>query len=218
MIEGFQWGSRKPDSVRRPSTSDRWRALTYVVVGELGFLGFTAVSIAMHPGFVFKGDEGGLSDYGVHVETAIPYTLALILLAFYSRRAALLYADDHQRSRRLRTLLTAYCSVVLLVLLSTYVYTLNGVLKNVHFGFGTVLILVVGVGSIWMYRLWPPSIPIRLFLAVQLSGDVLTMLTVVGAVHLLFLSEMLSNIGFASLLVGTCRRIAAEEHQVHAEP
>lgn len=217
MIEGFQGSSwRTVSALRRPLTSDHRRAFTYVVVGELAFLVFTAVSIAMHPGFVLKGDEGGLSNYGVHITTAVPYTLALALLAFYNRRAALHCAVEDQRSRRLRVLLTSYCSVVLLVLLSTYVYTLNGVLKNVHFGLGTVLILVVFVGSLWMYRLWPPTPAARLFLLMQVSGDVLTLATAVGALHLLFLAEMLSNIGFASLLVRTCRRIAAEEHPIHA--
>jgi hypothetical protein len=189
----------------------------YVVTGELAFLVFTAVSIAMHPGFVLKGDEGGLSDYGVHVVTAIPYTLALALLAIYSRRAALHCAVENLRSRRLRLLLSSYCAVVLLVLLSTYVYTLNGVLKNVHFGLGTVLIVVVFVGSLWMYRLWSPTFTVRMFLLAQLIGDVLTLATVVGAFHVLFLAEIVSNIAFASLLIRTCRRIALEEqHQILA--
>jgi hypothetical protein len=188
----------------------------YVVIGELAFLVFTAVSIAMHPGFVLKGDEGGLSNYGVHITTAVPYTLALALLAFYNRRAALHCTVEDQRTRRLRLLLTSYCSVVLLVLLSTYVYTLNGLLKNLHFGLGTVLIVVVFAGSIWMYRLWPPTPAVRLFLLMQIAGDVLTLGTVVGAFHLLFLAEMVSNIGFASLLVRTCRRIADEDQVVPA--
>src|SRR5579863_9394659 len=111
MIQGFQGSSwRSVSALRRPLTSDGWRAFTYVVLGELAFLVFTAVSIAMHPGFVLKGNEGGLSNYGVHIATAVPYTLALALLALCNRRAALLYDDDHQRSRRLRLLLTAYCS------------------------------------------------------------------------------------------------------------
>jgi len=217
MTDELQRSSWKSASVfRRPLTSGRRRAVTHVVAGEFAFLVFTGVSIALHPGFVLKGDEGGLSDYGVHLATTVPYTLALALLAFHSRRAALLFADDDQRSRRLRLLLSAYCSVVLLVLLSTYVYTLNSVLKNVHFSFGTLLILVVGVGSIWMYRLWPSTIAVRLFLAIQLTGDVLTLLTVIGAFHVLFLAEMLSNIGFASLLVRTCRRVDVEDRQMRA--
>lgn len=217
MVQGFQRASRKSASdLQRSLTSNPWRALTYVVAGEIAFLVFTAVSIALHPGFVFKGDEGGLSDYGVHITTVVPYTLALALLAYFSRRAALLCTDDDRRSRRLRLLLTSYCGVVLLVLLSTYVYTLNGVLTNLHFGLGSLLIIVVFVGSLWMYRLWPPTIPVRLFLLAQFVGDALTLATVVGALHVLFLAEMVSNIAFASLLILTCRRIAAEDQHALA--
>ena len=108
----------------------------------------------------------------------------------------------------------AYCGVVGLVLLSTYVYTLNGVLKELHYGLGSLLIVVVTVGSIWMYRLWPPSALLRLFLVVQITGDALNLATSVGALHVLCLAELLSNVGFALLLIRTGRNIALEDGQM----
>ena len=70
--------------------------------GEVLFLFFTAVSVALHPGFVLQRDEGGMSNYGLHVKTAVPYTLALALLVLYSARAASLYGGGDGRLRRLR--------------------------------------------------------------------------------------------------------------------
>jgi hypothetical protein len=214
MIQGLRRTSR--GAVSAPlfgAPSGRWGPVVCVVQGELYFLFFTAVSVALHPGFVLKRDEGGMSDYGLHVKTAVTYTLALGLLALYSRRAALFYTGSDERSRRLRLLLQTYCFVVSSVLLSTYFYSLNLALKDLHFACGTALVVVVGVASLWMYGLWPPSPGVRLLLLIQLTGDALALLTSVGAVHVLFLSEIVSNVGFACLLVRTTRRIAVEGEQ-----
>jgi hypothetical protein len=184
------------------------------VYGELAFLFFTAVSVALHPGFVLKSDEGGMSNYGLHIKTAGTYTLALGLLALFSLRAAKLYADGDTTSRRLSWLLRAYSAVVLSVMLSTYFYSLTTTLKDLHFAFGTLLVVLVGVASLWMYQLWSPSTSIRLLLLVQLTGDLLALLTVVGTLHVLFLAEISSNVGFAAILIRSGRRLVAEDDQV----
>jgi hypothetical protein len=194
-------------------SSDAWRAVRYIVVGELGFLFFTAVCVALHPGFVLKRNEGGMSNYGLHIKTAVPYTLALGLLALYSRRAAKLYSGGDARTRRLRSLLLTYSTIVFAVLLSTYFYSLNLALKDLHFALGTALIVVVGVGSLWLFRLWRPTVGSGFVLFVQLVGDALALLSALGTVRALFLSELLSNIGFAVLVIRTARKVALEEHQ-----
>ncbi|MGB7104184.1 MAG: hypothetical protein WBD82_06270, partial [Acidimicrobiales bacterium] len=191
--------------------SSKRRAVMCVARGEGAFLFFVGVCVAIHPGFVLKRNEGGMSNYGLHIKTAVPYTIALALLALYSLRAALLYSDGDTRTRRLRRLLLAYSAVVLSVMLSTYVYSLNLVLKDLHFALGTALIVLVGVGSLWMYRQWPPSMGIRVLLLFQLCGDLLALLSATGTVRALFVAEILSNVGFAALLIRTGRRIAAED-------
>jgi hypothetical protein len=189
-----------------------------MVRGEVAFLVLTCICVALHPGFVLKRDEGGLSNYGVHIKTAIPYTLSLVLLVAYNLRAASLDTGGDQRSRRLRFLLRSYCSVLVLVLLSTYVYSLNSVLKNIHFAIGTLLVIVVASGSLWLYRLWPPSPFVRVCLFVQLTGDVLNLVTAFGQLHVLFAAEMLSNIGFAAILIRSGRRIALEDERASPQP
>ncbi|MCU1362226.1 MAG: hypothetical protein JWM55_54 [Acidimicrobiaceae bacterium] len=212
MLQANRRTAGKGAGDRGRALSDWARAAVYVVRGEIAFLFFTAVSVALHPGFVLKRNEGGMSNYGVHVETALPYTLALLSLALYSHRAALLYRDGDKRSKKLRVLLTCYSAVVVAVMVSTYVYTLSPTLKDVHFALGTALILVVGVGSLWLYRLWAPSpgVGVGVLLFIQLVGDVLSLLTVVGWLHLLFISEIAANVGFAALLILSCRRLAVE--------
>jgi hypothetical protein len=220
MLQANRRASRGGATSQGRALSERACAASYVVRAEITFLFFTALSVALHPGFVLKRNEGGMSDYGSHIKTAVPYTLALLFLALYSHRAALLYRGGDQRSKGLRTLLLAYSAVVFSVLLSTYVYSLNSVLKDLHFAFGTALIVVVGVGSLWMYRQWPPSTGVGVLLFIQLVADVLSLLTVVGMLHVLFLSEILANVAFAAILIRSTRRLAAEEKSssTHLDP
>jgi hypothetical protein len=189
------------------------RAVTYIVRGELAYLFFVIVSVALHPGFVLTSNEGGMSNYGLHIKTAVPYTLALALLALYSQRAAMSYANGDQRVRRLGLVLTSYSAVLLLILLSSYIYSLDVGLKDGHFALGTVLVVLVGAASLWMFREWSLSVTSSLLLLVQLAGDSLALLTALGDLHLLFLAEMLANLGFAGLLIRTSRQIARQSRQ-----
>ena len=57
--------------------SPKTRAVTYIVWGQILFVLFIGVCVALHPGIVLKSNEGGVSNYGIHIKTALPYTLAL---------------------------------------------------------------------------------------------------------------------------------------------
>jgi hypothetical protein len=190
--------------------SPKTRAVTYIVWGQILFALFIGVCIALHPGIVLKSNEGGVSNYGIHIKTALPYTLALGLLALYSRRAAVLYSKSDALARRLRRVLTAYCVIVIVMLFSTYVYSLNHILRDIHISFGTVLITFEAFTAVWMFgRLrsaWD-----GLFLATQLAGALLALVTIVGILHVLFLAEELANTGFACLLIHTARRAALDD-------
>ena len=177
--------------------------------GQICFVLFIAVCVALHPGFVLKWNEGGMSDYGSHLETALPYTLALLGLAEFSRRAASLYRQNDPVTRRLRRVLYAYSAIVLVMLVSTYVYTLNGALRDFHFGFGTALILFEVSSSVWMFLLFRRVVWDGVFLAMQLAGSVLSLITIVGVLHVLFFAEMLTGAGFAGLLIHTSRCISS---------
>jgi Na+-transporting NADH:ubiquinone oxidoreductase subunit NqrD len=175
--------------------------------GQICFGLFIAVCVALHPGFVLKWNEGGMSDYGSHLETALPYTLALLGLAEFSRRAASLFRENDRTTRRLRRVLYFYSVIVLVMLVSTYVYTLNFTLRDFHFGFGTILILFEVSSSVWMFSLFRRFVWDGIFLAMQVAGSVLCLLTIVGVLHVLFFAEMLTGAGFAGLIIHTSRCI-----------
>jgi Na+-transporting NADH:ubiquinone oxidoreductase subunit NqrD len=178
--------------------------------GQICFGLFIVVCVALHPGFVLKWNEGGMSDYGSHLETALPYTLALFGLAEFSRRAASLYRQSDRTTRRLRRVLYGYSAIVLIMLVSTYVYTLNLALRDFHFGFGTVLIIFEVTSSVWMFSLFRRFVWDGVFLTMQIVGSVLCLVTIVGALHVLFFAEMLTGAGFAGLIIHTSRSVGSE--------
>jgi hypothetical protein len=178
--------------------------------GQICFGLFIAICVALHPGFVLKWNEGGMSDYGSHAATALPYTLALLGLVEFSRRAASLYRQSDRTTRRLRRVLYTYSVIVLIMLVSTYVYTLNLALRDFHFGFGTVLIIFEVASSVWMFSLFRRFVWDGIFLLMQIVGSVLCLATIVGALHVLFFAEMLTGAGFAGLLIHTSRCVSSE--------
>lgn len=171
-----------------------------VAWGQICFAVFIGVCVALHPGFVLKGNEGGISDYGVHARTLVPYTLALglpgVLTYFAARRLAVVSSD----TRRLRAVLFAYAALIALTLLSTYPYTLNRTLADVHIAVGAVVTVFESGASLWMYRTVHRYGTV---LVAQLVGLVLGGLTIVGVLHVLFASEVISGVAFAYLLVRT---------------
>ena len=95
-----------------------------MVLGEVAFLLFMGVSVALHPGYVLARHEGGISEYGVHLKTAVLYTLAWALLAGGNMRAARACGGRGDRSEKVRKLLLFYSAASFLVLISSYFYSL----------------------------------------------------------------------------------------------
>jgi hypothetical protein len=184
--------------------TSRLYAVRWVVFGEVAFLFFMGVSVALHPGFVLARREGGISEYGVHIKTAVLYTLAWALLAGSNMRAARVCGGCGIRSEKVRKLLLFYSAAVFFVLISTYFYSLDAVMKYIHFGFGAVLVVFMSVAAYWLCRQLTGVPWARATLWVQVLGSVAALLSIVGVLHVLFGAETISNVGCAILLARTC--------------
>jgi hypothetical protein len=182
------------------------KLLRWVVFGEVAFLFFMGAGVALHPGYVLARHEGGISEYGVHVKTAVLYTFGWAVLAGGNMRAARMCGGQGIRSEKMRTLLLFYSAASLLVLVSTYFYSLDAVLSYIHYGFAAVLVVFMSTAAYWLYRQLSDVSWSRAALWVQLLGSVSTLLSIVGVLHVLFCAETVSNVGCAILLVKTCTR------------
>jgi hypothetical protein len=184
----------------------RPNAATFVALGQWGFAVGVAIAVALHPGFVLKANEGGISDYGVHLKTAVPYDLALVSAALGAYLAATHARDSANVLRGLRSVLLAYAFLVAVTLVSTFGYTLDRPQRDLHVGVGSVLTVFEGVVSLWMYRERRGDLPLVL---IQLAGLVLGALTIVGFIHLLFVSEIVTGGSFAVQLYRSTRQLSS---------
>jgi hypothetical protein len=181
------------------------RVIRDVTRSQLAFALFIAVCVALHPGVVLKINEGGLSNYGVHLTTALPYTLALALASTLSYRATRSLHTSRRESRHFKLLLLIYSGLALLTLATTFGYTLDTPQRDLHVAVGVVITVFECAASVWMYYVVRHLV---LVLAVGLIGFVLAILTFFGVVHLLFFSQVLIGGAFALLLVRTSRELA----------
>jgi hypothetical protein len=170
-------------------------------LGQISFACFIALCVALHPGFVLKSNEGGLSNYGVHAKTVLPYTLALGLAAIFSMRAAR-QCRQSELARPLEKLLLAYGVLTLLTLVTTYSYTRDSALKDLHVGVGVLITVFEFVSCLWIYRSVRRR---RHFVYIAVVGFILAVLTFFGALHVLFLTQLLIGGSFAFLLIDFCR-------------
>jgi hypothetical protein len=184
--------------------SSKIGAVWWVVIGEVTFLCFMGASVALHPGYVLARHEGGISEYGVHVKTAVLYTIAWAVLAVGNLRAARMCGGHGVRSETVRKLLMFYSATICLVLVSTYFYSLDAVLKYIHYGFGAVLVTFMSVAAYWCYRQLTGVSWVRAILWIQVLGTTAALLSIVGILHVLFCAETISNVGCAILLAKTC--------------
>lgn len=173
-----------------------------VALGQVAFALLIALCVALHPGFVLKANEGGMSNYGVHAKTFLPYTVALLIPIVITVRVSRRATPNSPTARRFVALLRLYSALLFLILITTFPYTLDQGFKILHVVAGALIIIFESVASVWMYR----AIRSRFFvLIVQLAGLVLATLTLLGALHVLFLSQLVTGVPFAVLLVRATR-------------
>jgi hypothetical protein len=185
------------------------RAVSYIAYGQLSLAVFLAVCVALHPGYVLKADEGGMSNYGIHSKTAAAYTLALGLPALFSLLSAHLSAGSNASVQRFRILLRVYGWLLLLTLVSTYIYSFSAVLKDVHIVFGASLTVFETAAAVWLFRILRQNPWDRVFVVIQISSFLFAVLTIVGLLHVLFLTEVLTSGAFAMLLVRAGKKLEA---------
>ncbi len=177
------------------------RAAAYVTYAQWVLAFFVIVCIGLHPGFVLKRDEGGFSNYGIHIKTAISYTLAYLLCAVFTFLAARSMPQDSALERRLRRVLWAYVALLLLLLFSTYGYSLNAPLKDIHGAIGLVAMVFDPAVALWIYRQIRPSTWDHALLGVEFIGLVLGVIDLFNVAHVLFASQATIAFGFGFLLV-----------------
>ena len=192
------------------------RVSRYLLMSQVSFLALLAICVAITPGFLFERDEGGVSNFGVTPATRIPYTLAFLMCATF------LLLAGHATPRRppildqFRRALFILGTLFVLVLVSTYPYKVNATLKDIHIMMGVLLIAFELAISSWLTFAIPRNSINILLLLIQAAGCLLALATLIGALHLLFLAQLMASAAFGVLLVRAGQQLVQRsliEHQ-----
>jgi len=177
------------------------RALRYVTYGQWNLIVFVLVCLSLHPGLVLKGDEGGFSNYGIHIKTAIPYSLTYLICIGFTLLATRYLPRTTRNLRALAVLLYSYCVLCFFILVSTYGYTLNQPLRDIHGAFGLLAMFFDPAVSIWLFLQVRGSLIARAYLTLEIAGVILGVIDIVNAAHVLFAAQATVAFGFGLLLV-----------------
>ena len=158
-----------------------------VVWGQSVFVGGLLACVALAPGLVLKAREVGVSNFGVHATTVVPYSVAFVGSVAGLARASL-------RVRRPYAGVFVACAVCYgAALVTTYSYHLDAGLKDLHDAAGIATMVVsFGLGVVALAR----EARLAPVLAAHLAGLAVGALTLVGAWHLLFTAQVSTSVAF----------------------
>lgn len=159
-----------------------------VAAGQSVFFAGLLVCVALAPHLVLKAHEVGVSNFGVHATTVVPYSVAFVGTVVGLARAA----RHVRRPYSGAYLACALCYLAALV--TTYPYHLDAALRVLHDTTAIVTLVVsfaLGVAALACERRLAPV------LALHLLGLALGAATLVGAWHLLLLAQVSTSVAFS---------------------
>jgi uncharacterized membrane protein len=186
------------------------KATRLVLLSQLCLNGFLLVCTLLMPQFLFERDEGGVSNFGVHALTVVPFSLAfglggaLLLLAVRG-----IPRRSKTRQRELQSVLSLLGALLFLVLVTTYPYKVNRFFDNLHIAAAILLFVAELAAGAWFAVSRNDTLNLTLF-AVQIVGSLAALLTLAGVLHVLFVAQLLAGLSFGALLVRTVSQMLAE--------
>ncbi|HQU25950.1 MAG TPA: hypothetical protein PLS29_02845 [Acidimicrobiales bacterium] len=170
-----------------------------VAWGQSVFVGGLLACVALAPHLVLKASEVGVSNFGVHATTVVPYGVA-----FVGSVVGLARASRHVRRPYGEAF--AACAVCYgAALVTTYPYHLDTGLKDLHDATGIATMVVsfgLGVVALARERRLAPV------LAAHLAGLAVGTVTLVGAWHLLFAAQVSTSVAFSVEATVLAQRVA----------
>jgi uncharacterized membrane protein len=180
-----------------------------VAMSQAAFFGLLFVCIALHPGYLFARNEGGVSNFGVHAATVVPFTGAFGLCAWLLLLASLAMPRTAPERSRLAIVLAAFAVVLVGVLATTYPYQHGPVLHDVHVATGAAAVCFEAAVAAWLLASFRRDAVDVVAGGVELVGFALAVATVAGALHVLFVSQLLTVGALGVLLVRACADVEA---------
>lgn len=180
----------------------------YLWLSQINLFFWLLLSSALVSSVVFR--NGGFSNYGNHYITVIPFTIAFIAnVAYVYLAAEALLLVDRQLKYYARYL-NVLCIMVLMVYLTTFPRRFGVIFSDIHDNismalFGYQLLLVI-----WLMVL-RPKLDTLAYSLIMIVGTVIGFLSAIHTIHLMFVGQMVGELGFALLLVLVFPKVIHDE-------
>ncbi len=191
------------------------RSIRYLTLSQLCFFIFVILCISLMPDFLFSRDEGGISNFGVHRATILPFTLAFLGSSLLILKAARFIPSSSKLYNRLRYGLYILACLILSVLASTYPYKLNKTLDNLHILIGLMLFYYEMGFAIWLTLVVKRKRVNFLLLIIQSLGFFMGLLTLINVIHLLFVAQVITSLGFGLLIIYSVGQLMQSNDSKH---
>ena len=190
--------------------------VTLVLASQATFLGMLGLCVAISPAMVSHRDEGGISNFGVHAATVVPYSAAFLGSAVLLVAAGTRTPTRDATERRFRAALRTLAVLLVAVLVSTYGYKRSATLHGVHIAVAVLATVVEMLLGVWLVVALERDGVSVVACAAQLAGFALAACALLTSLHLLFVAQLVTSAAFAVLLVRGAAAVAAREVPVRS--
>jgi hypothetical protein len=193
---------------RRYVARMRSREVRLVALGQATYLAGLGVCLAIRPGYLTSADEGGISNFGVHAVTVVPFTFAFLGAAALLAIAARATVPSNDLERRFAAALWALAAILVVVLASTYGYQRAAWLRALHIDLAIAGTVVQALLACWLVARVRHGVPDFAALVAMTAALALAGCSLAGVVHVLLATQLAGALAFGVLLVRAAATLA----------
>jgi hypothetical protein len=144
--------------------------------------------------------NGGVSSFGDHLSTVVPYSLSFLLCIIFLCLAAKTVLEMGASFRVMAYLLLIIAFFDFLILISTFPRRVSPIFYQIHDWLGIALYTYEFLLSIWFIsRQW--KLKTAVAFSVECFGSIVGLLSSLKIIHFLYYGQVIGALGFGILLV-----------------
>ncbi len=184
------------------------RSVRLVAGSQVIYVTGLAVCLAIRPRYLVSANEGGVSNFGVHAVTVVPYSVGFLVSAGLLVAAARAAVPRGAREARFAASLRALAWILVVVLASTYDYQATAWLRDLHLAIAIAASVVQGLIALWVVARVRRGAGDVVALAALLAALVLAGCALAGWLHVLLAAQLVGTVAFGVLLVRAAAGLA----------
>ena len=186
----------------------------YLVLSQVSLASLLLICTVTVPAVAEK--SGGVSNFGNHQSTIVPYIMSFVLCSVFLCLAAARLLTMSDQFRVGATLLLFIALLDLLVLISTFPRKIDWTYSVIHDDLGIALYSYEFALSVWFVV---KTLQFRyvsvIFVLVESIGSLIGLLSIENVIHLLFLGQIIGAVGFGLLLPTAFPSVVTRDYVDH---